>query len=123
LFREWTGNIHLAIFIPAFLFSAFHLQFYGFFGRLFLGIILGYLFVWSGSLWVPIIVHFINNAMAVILAFFARREFINTDLESIGSSDNYIVIAGSFFMILLVMWIIYYHERGRIKKKEAVTKV
>jgi membrane protease YdiL (CAAX protease family) len=123
LFREWTGNIHLAIFIPALLFSALHLQFYGFFGRLFLGIILGYLFVWSGSLWVPIIVHFLNNAMAVFIAFFTRRGFINTDLESFGSSDNYLIIAGSFLMMMTVMWIIYHHEQRRIKKKEAESNI
>jgi len=120
LFREWTGNVHLSVFIPAFLFSALHLQFYGFFGRLLLGMILGYLFVWSGSLWVPIFAHFMNNAMAVMLAFLTRRGIINVDLESFGSSDNGFVIAGSIFLMLLVMSVIYYHEQGKFKKKAPV---
>lgn len=120
LFREWTGNVHLAVIIPAALFSALHLQFYGFFGRLFLGILLGYLFVWSGSLWVPVIVHFLNNAMAVILSFFYKRGIINTDLESFGASQNVYVISVSFILVILVMSLVYYHESGYFKKKTPV---
>ncbi len=117
LFGEWTRNVHLSVIIPAFLFSALHLQFYGFFGRLVLGIILGYLFIWSGSLWVPVIVHFLNNAMAVILSFCTQRGIINTDLETFGSSKSYLVIFGSFLMLVFTMGIIYLHERGYFKKK------
>lgn len=117
LFREWTGNIHLAVIIPALLFSAMHLQFYGFFGRVLLGIILGYLFIWSGSLWVPILLHFLNNAMAVILAFMTKRGVLNVDLETFGSSKSTGMIAGSAVLMVLVMLLIYYHEQQRIKKR------
>jgi len=47
IFHEWTRNLHVAVIISALLFSAFHLQFYGFFARLALGLVLGYLFVWT----------------------------------------------------------------------------
>ena len=117
LFREWTGNIHLAVIIPALLFSTLHLQFYGFFGRLALGIILGYLFVWSGSLWVPIAVHFLNNAMAVIVSSLDHRGLISTDLESFGSSQNIYVIAGSFLLLIFSMSVIYLHESGFFKNR------
>jgi membrane protease YdiL (CAAX protease family) len=123
LFREWTHNIHLAVIIPAFLFSALHLQFYGFFGRLILGLVLGYLFVWSGSLWVPILVHFLNNAMAVLLSFMIRRGLSDTDVETFGSSGNVFVIAASFIMMVLVMIVVYYHEQGRHKKKTLEIKL
>lgn len=116
LFREWTGNIHLAVIIPALLFSALHLQFYGFFGRLALGIVLGYLFVWSGSLWVPVTVHFLNNAMAVVVSFLDNRGLISTDLDSFGASKNGIVIAGSFLLTIFIMSVIYLHEKGYFKR-------
>jgi uncharacterized protein len=116
LFREWTGNIHLAVIIPALLFSALHLQFYGFFGRLALGIALGYLFVWSGSLWVPITVHFLNNAMAVVVSFLDNRGLISTDLDSFGTSKDIIIILGSFILAIFTMSIIYLHESGYFKK-------
>lgn len=116
LFREWTGNVHLAVIIPALIFSALHLQFYGFFGRLVLGVILGYLFVWSGSLWVPIAVHFLNNAMAVIVSFLDQRGVMSTNLETFGSSQNTMVIAGSFLLTLFSLSVIYLHEKGYFKK-------
>jgi membrane protease YdiL (CAAX protease family) len=115
LFNEWMSNIHLAVLIPALLFSALHLQFYGFFGRLVLGIILGYLFVWSGSLWVPVIVHFINNAMAVVVSFMDQRGIITADLKTFGTSQNNGVIVGSFLLMVFTMMMIYLHERGYFK--------
>ena len=54
------------IWTAAILFSAFHLQFYGFFPRMLLGAYFGYLLYWSHSIWLPIFAHFINNAIAVI---------------------------------------------------------
>jgi membrane protease YdiL (CAAX protease family) len=110
LFQEWTRNVHLAVIISALIFSAFHLQFYGFFGRFVLGLILGYLFVWTGSLWVPIVVHFFNNAMAVIISFLDSRGVVDADLESFGTSGNYMVIIGSFVLMIFTLLLIRYHE-------------
>ena len=56
------GNPHAGIWMAALLFSFFHLQFYGFVPRLLLGALFGYLYVFSGKLWVPIFAHFVNNA-------------------------------------------------------------
>ena len=110
LFHEWTRNIHVAVFIPALLFSALHLQFYGFLPRLVLGLFLGYLFVWSGSLRVPIIIHFINNAFAVVLAFLESREMLDVNMEQVGASGNPWVIASSFVLTVLVLAFIYKQE-------------
>ena len=60
------SNAHVVIWTAAILFSAFHLQFYGFFPRMLLGAYFGYLLYWSHSIWLPIFAHFINNAIAVI---------------------------------------------------------
>lgn len=55
-----------AIWVTAFIFSAIHLQFEGFFPRLLLGAALGYLLVWTQSLWVPIFAHFVFNTSQVL---------------------------------------------------------
>ena len=68
-FTKWLGKPHLAIIITAILFSAIHMQFQGFLPRFSLGIVLGYLLYWSGSLWLPIIAHLFNNAIAVIFTY------------------------------------------------------
>ena len=64
--QRLAGNQHLAVWITAILFSAIHFQFAGFFPRLFLGAVLGYLFLWSQNLIVPIIVHFLYNGAQII---------------------------------------------------------
>ncbi len=64
-------NTHVAIWLVAFIFSAGHLQFYGFFGRLLLGAYFGYLLYWSRCLWIPIIVHIFNNTVYVTGTHFA----------------------------------------------------
>jgi len=69
-------NEHLAVWLVAILFSAIHMQFQGFLPRMLLGAILGYMFVWSGSLWLPIIVHFFNNAYQVI-SYFLKQTAAN----------------------------------------------
>jgi len=66
LSREEKRRIHVAIWVTAFVFSAIHMQFYGFVPRMLMGALFGYCFVWSGSLWVPIVMHFTNNAVAVV---------------------------------------------------------
>lgn len=58
---------HIAIWVSAIIFSFIHFQFYGFVPRMLMGALFGYLLVWSGSIWLPMLAHFTNNAMAVII--------------------------------------------------------
>lgn len=67
IFIGWTKNIHAGVLITAFIFSAIHLQFFGFIPRFVLGALLGYLFVWSKSLWIPIFAHTLNNLFVILL--------------------------------------------------------
>lgn len=60
------ANSNLAIWLTAFVFSAIHFQFYGFVPRMLMGAMFGYVFVWTGSLWAPILMHFTNNGVAVV---------------------------------------------------------
>ncbi len=64
--RPWVGII-----VSAALFSALHFQFQGFLPRMFLGILLGALYWFSGSLWTSILAHFVTNAVQVIAASYA----------------------------------------------------
>lgn len=66
LIGKWNPNPHFVIWSAAILFSAFHLQFYGFIPRMLLGAYFGYLLLWTRSIWIPVFAHFINNATAII---------------------------------------------------------
>lgn len=67
---------HAVVWITAILFSALHLQFYGFVPRMLLGVWLGYLLVWTGSLWVPIIAHTLNNSTVVLMSYLSQAGFL-----------------------------------------------
>ncbi|MFM7222808.1 MAG: lysostaphin resistance A-like protein [Bacteroidota bacterium] len=67
-----TGQFWVSIIITALLFSAIHFSFYGFLARTALGIVLGWLYGMSRNLWVPIVAHFINNAIAVGEVYYLR---------------------------------------------------
>lgn len=80
---------HLAVWCSAILFSAIHMQFYGFLPRMLMGALFGYMLVWTGSLWVPIVMHLTNNAVAVVLYFVSLRMGWDMEkMDSIGSGDT-----------------------------------
>lgn len=82
---QWTANHHIVIWSAAILFSAFHLQFYGFLPRMLLGAYFGYLLYWSRNIWIPVFAHFANNAFAVIGMSDNRlkeNEFITGDISN-----------------------------------------
>ena len=107
IIKDWTKKKHLTIFITAFLFSAIHLQFYGFLPRFLLGAGFGYLFIFTGSLWAPIIAHFLNNSMAVIAAFFFYQGKSAVDQDDFGTVDNLALNLLSIIVTFLIFRLIY----------------
>ena len=107
LLKDWLKNVHAAIFISAFFFSAMHMQFYGFIPRMMLGVLFGYLFYWSNSIWVPVFAHFINNGAVVIIAYLGQRGIVSGDYENFGSTDNLILMLASMAMTGASLWLIY----------------
>lgn len=99
IFSRMTHNHHWGIWLSAALFSALHLQFYGFIPRMLLGGMFGYLLVWSGSLWLPVLAHFINNAAAVIIIYLIDNQIVSSKIEEFGSGTDQWYIA--LFSLLL----------------------
>lgn len=85
-------NVHVAIIVTAIVFSAFHMDFFGFFPRLFLGVMLGYMFWMTGSIFPSMLMHFVNNATIVMLHYLNTRGFINIDVDHFCSTDNVLLI-------------------------------
>ncbi|MFD2161698.1 CPBP family intramembrane glutamic endopeptidase [Paradesertivirga mongoliensis] len=102
IFTTWTNNYHWGVWIAAALFSAIHLQFYGFLPRMLLGALFGYLFVYSKSIWIPIIAHFFNNASAVMAAYNLQRQGKSLDIITKPEFQQwYLVILSVIFTALL----------------------
>lgn len=104
-------NRHLAVWITAFIFSAIHLQFYGFLPRFLLGAALGYLFLFSGSIWASIVAHFINNALAVLLFFLTFNGYLTFDMDALGTQNTWWL---GFLSLTLVCLLFY--RLNRIKE-------
>jgi membrane protease YdiL (CAAX protease family) len=112
IFTKMTKNYHWGIWISAILFSALHIQFYGFVPRMLLGVLFGYLLIWSGSMWLPIIAHFANNGFAVVAIYMVDKNIVNPKVESIGSSpDEFVAIGFSLAVVVLLMWLLKKENR------------
>lgn len=105
-----TGGVnrHLAVWSVAFVFSAIHFQFYGFVPRLLLGAYLGYLLVWSKSLWLPIAIHALNNTLYVILHWDYRDAATQPLSDGIGAGSSwpYAVVSA----VITAVAIIYFRK-------------
>ncbi len=83
--QKWAKSPHWAIWITAVIFSAIHFQISGFIPRMLIGAYLGYLCFWSGSLWLPILAHFMHNSMSILTDFvMSRRGF---DVDNLNYTD------------------------------------
>lgn len=89
-------NAHAAIWIAAVVFSLMHMQIYGFVPRMLLGAFFGYSLLWSRSLWVPIILHALNNSVYIVSHYISGEEA--SALDSFGAGADYAYVAISIAM-------------------------
>jgi len=105
LFGDWKG-VKMAIWLTAFVFSAVHMQFYGFVPRLLMGAFFGYLLFWSETLWLPIAAHFVNNGIAVIFFYFKFNGFKLLDIDAVGTGSTlWLGCASGLLAILGFFWL------------------
>lgn len=106
IFTQMFSNRHAGVWVAAFVFSFAHFQFYGFIPRFIMGAVLGYMYMYSRTLWVPMLAHAVNNSLAVFFAYFEldKSETLNTDTLGAGASDwiwlvtSVLISAGLFFL-------------------------
>ncbi len=105
IFQSAFKNPHWAVFITAFLFSAIHIQFFGFLPRFVLGVIFGYLIVYSGNIWLPILAHFTNNFMAYVLYqwHLSDSNTVINPLEAGNEYPNLIWVTTSFVTVVITL--------------------
>jgi len=116
IFSDWTKNYHWGIWISAFLFSALHMQFYGFLPRMALGAMFGYLLVWTGTMWVPILAHFVNNLMGVLGYFLIGKGVLSKDIEEWGTgSEQFPLVVISFLAVGILLFVIFRSEQAKTK--------
>lgn len=106
MFIRLTKNPWMGIVLTAAVFSGIHFQFYGFFPRLLLGILLGAIYWYSGSLWVAILCHFLYDA-AVIIAIYFNPQLLQTPdaglMQQAGTPSVFVALASLGFTIMLLL--------------------
>ncbi|MDX5339094.1 MAG: CPBP family intramembrane metalloprotease [Cyclobacteriaceae bacterium] len=105
--QSYLKSSHWGIWVTAIIFSAIHIQFYGFVPRVFLGALFGYMYHYSGSLWYPILAHILNNSVTVLMVYFANQGVIEFDLES---TDTVSYPAAAIGLLLLIVGFLYFKK-------------
>lgn len=99
------------IWIAAFIFSAVHLQFYGFVPRLLLGAFFGYLFYTTGSIWPGVFAHVWNNSMVVITAWYANVTGVKFEnIDELGVSTQGFPVLASLSLVAVVLFFVYFYK-------------
>lgn len=108
-FSRMFKNHHAAIWTAAFIFSAIHMQFFGFLPRLLLGAGFGYLYYWSGNLGYSIFAHFLNNGYAVCTAWYLQRN--NLPLNEAEDTFHFKWYGYALSLILTIILFIYFKNK------------
>jgi membrane protease YdiL (CAAX protease family) len=109
-----SKNIHLAIWGGALLFSLFHLQFYGLVPRMFLGVLFGYLYYFSGNIIYPMVAHFFNNGFTLVMLYLFQENIININIE-----DSEVLPMSQVLISAVITLALIFSFRRNAKLKEA----
>ncbi|RFP64839.1 CPBP family intramembrane metalloprotease [Hymenobacter lapidiphilus] len=105
---QWTNSRHVGIWLAAAIFSAIHFQFLGFFPRFVLGLLLGYLYEWSGNILVPMAAHFAQNAFQLVLLYAQQREWSATDFDPDSTEALPLPwVLASLLLCAALLWYLY----------------
>jgi len=108
--NPWAGIIATAI-----IFSAIHMQFYGFIPRFILGVLLGVIYWYSGSLWPAILAHFIYDGFAVVMIYFYPSMADQDATLQLGNKAIMGIVSAAF-----VVAIVYYMKKKSTNSFETV---
>ena len=117
ILNRWFKGPWIAIILTAFIFSIIHISYYGFLVRFALGVILGLVFYYSGSLWLSIIFHFLYNGVQVTALYVLNGQGAN---ETKDIEENFPIWAGVIALILIIYAFIKFREASLLKQQEYV---
>ena len=106
-------NIHIAIFFASVVFSLIHFEFSGFLPRIILGMLLGYVFYISGSLWASIFLHAVNNGAQVILMYCNNTGIYKSDMDNPEMPKNWELFVYTLVFYALISIFYYFCKRKK----------
>lgn len=113
--QSWSRSAHWAIWITGILFSTIHIQFYGFVPRMLLGVLFGYMYLWSGNILYPMLAHFANNGFQVVMLYLYRSEFTSFNIDETESVPWTVFFTSAVITAVLIL----YYKRHFMKHELA----
>lgn len=115
VFLRWFGGPAFAIILTSVIFSAIHMSYYGFLVRFALGLVLGYVFYYSGSIWLSAFLHFLFNGFQVTALYFLKE---SDKINAKGVEENFPLWAGIPALIFLIaVFGLFKMESERVHQK------
>jgi membrane protease YdiL (CAAX protease family) len=119
LFTRWFKGPWVAIIFTAVIFSLIHLSFYGFLVRFALGMVLGFIFYYSGSLWLNILLHFLFNGIQVTALYVMTMNGVKDK----NVEDNFPLWIGAIALLLLLYLFKLYKQTSALKQSKYVEEI
>lgn len=117
ILTRWFKGPWIAIIITAIIFSAIHASYYGFLVRFALGVALGLVFYYSGSIWLNILFHFLYNGLQVTALYFATMQG-NKNTKDI--EENFPLWAGAIALVLIIYAFIKFRQFSLLQQQKYV---
>lgn len=107
-----------AVVLAAVLFSALHLQFFGFLPRMVLGAVLGIILLITGNVWYSVLAHFANNIIAVTEAYIEARGVELTQPQWMETWWAVVLSAVATALMLVLLYRIEKKSKNALKFRE-----
>ncbi|MEP6597351.1 MAG: CPBP family intramembrane glutamic endopeptidase [Ginsengibacter sp.] len=118
---RWFKGPWPAIILTSIIFSLIHLSYYGFIVRFILGIILGLIFYYSGSLWLSILFHFLFNG-AQVTALYVMN--LSGGVKEVKDMDKgFPAWVGIIALVLLIYLFKRYKQVSEIEKSKYINEL
>ncbi len=116
LFTKWWKNPLVSILVTSIIFSLIHMSIYLFLSRLVLGFVLGLMFHITRNIWVNIVAHFLNNAIALTGLFVMSIKKEKIDLAKLDPSVHWSIgLAGLIALVGLFIMLKKYSAKNKAR--------
>lgn len=100
-----TRNIHFAIFISAAIFSMAHADVYNFLPIMLAGVLLGYIYYLTGSIWLSILAHFLNNGLQIAALYLSQHQAVAAEAGKLEQYPWYIIAGSVLLSVAVLFWL------------------
>jgi uncharacterized protein len=122
LLERWWKAPLLAILVTSLLFSLVHMSVYLFLSRVILGFVLGLMYHQTKNIWVNVIAHFLNNAIAVSQLFYLSQQKEKLDVASLDPKVHWSVAILAVFALYYLFRVLNKYSVASREKINAIER-